>query len=128
MNERQYERLVANRRVTGGLRLDETRPAATNRIPVLARVLAAAAQVLQRREQAQAAWERIARATWHRGAQVVAVEGGTLVIAVESSALYYELTRRRADLQRQVQRLVPGVCAVRFVVAVGEEPGLTDAT
>jgi hypothetical protein len=86
----------------------------------LAAVVARAARQLRRREQAAAAWARVAPPAWLADTTVETLEGerrDVLLIRVTNATLAYGLRREQATLQRRLGRLVPGVRRIRFVVA-----------
>jgi hypothetical protein len=118
LNEHQYRRLCENRRIVGPLPLGEPGGRFLGRgLPLspLATVVAAAARTSRRREKARAAWQRLAQPEWLATTAVEAVDGDTLVVAVDGPALRYDLQRHRAALDRALAGLVPGLRRVRFV-------------
>jgi hypothetical protein len=117
LNEHQYRQLCDNRRRASPALLGAAggRGTIRGRSP-LAAVLAAATRAARRRQKAALAWQRIAQPEWLVGAAVEAVEGDTLVVAVDSPALGCELRRRAAALAGDLAGLVPGLVRVRFVM------------
>jgi hypothetical protein len=85
----------------------------------LAAVVAEAADLLRRRQLAEAAWQRVVPPAW---AGETAVDGipsqqhDTVTIAVCSSPLLFELRRRQTALERDLARLAPGIRRIHFVV------------
>jgi hypothetical protein len=116
VNEHQYRQLCENRRRPGPVPLGAAgeRRTGQGRSP-LAAVLATATRAARRRRRAAAAWQRIAQPEWLTLAAVEAVDGDTLVVAVDSPALGCELRRRAEALARDLAGLVPGLRRVRFV-------------
>ncbi len=116
MNEHQYRQLCDNRRRAGPAPLGAVggRGTMRGRSP-LAAVLAVATRAARRRQKAALAWQRIAQPEWSAGAAVEAVDGDTLIVAVDSPALGCELRRRAAALAQDLAGLVPGLLRVRFV-------------
>ena len=118
VNEQQYRCLRGNRRMRDtALRLDQARPGGKSNWTPLAGVIARAARRLRQRQAAAHAWEQIASPDWLAQTEVESVAGDMVTILGASSTVCYDLHRRRTALERQLSRLVPGVCRLRFVVA-----------
>lgn len=124
MNAGQYELLVRNRRAYGPLTVDQRsprsrqRPGTGGRSP-LAAVVHRAARQYRRRVAAEQAWERVIPPKWLGAAAVDRVEGDTVVIAVETATLCYDMRRHATELASALGRLVPGVRRVTFTVSGG---------
>ncbi len=127
MTEQQYGLLRESRRRTPAVTLDALSRRALRRqersgksLPTpVASVLAEAADLLRRRQLAEAAWARVAPPAWVGDTAVTGVpskQKDTVIIAVTSSPLLCELRRRQAALEKDLARLAPGIRHVRFVV------------
>ena len=129
--------LRENRRRTAALPLDALSRRAKLRqrrtgvcVPTpVAGLVAEAAELLRRRESAQAAWQRVAPPDWLRDTTVAGVSAehkDTATIIATNSTLLYELRRRQSTLERDLSRLAPGIRRIRFALgsrSVDESPG-----
>ena len=120
----RYRLLLESRRWRGPRPLDALSPGAVRRQAQgqevwspLGAVLGRATRQLRRRTLAAEAWERNAPPGALPGSVVEAVEGDTVVIAVENATVCYELRRQARTLARNLAKLVPGVSRIRFTVA-----------
>jgi hypothetical protein len=109
VGQAEYERTLKSR-CAAGCRVDGLEA-------ILPLVIEGAAGALRRRLRAQEAWERIANPKWLRVAEVEAVKGGVVVVAVRGAAYYEEVRQQAGRLGRQLAELVPGMSRVRFVAA-----------
>jgi len=127
MTERQYDALRENRRATPAVSLDALSRRALRRrqragkclqTPV-GYVVAEAADLLRRRQLAEAAWERVVLPAWAGQTAVGGVQSkqkDTVTIIVTSSPLLCELRRRQPALEQGMAQLAPGLRHLRFVV------------
>lgn len=134
MNAEQYEALRANRRRRCPRKLSELPPRRPRRVrptgltPV-GHVVAEAAELLRRRQVAEAAWLRVVPAAWSEATRVLGVAApgrDTATVAVRSSSLLFELRRRQARLERDLARLAPGIHHLQFVLGSGSTPESAD--
>lgn len=112
MNEQQYRQILHNRRPAS--------PSPLLAGTVTGDLLREAAANVRRRHHGAEAWERVARPEWLAATHVEAVDGNTLLVAVDNSTVYYDLTRRAEILGAALTRYAPGLARVRFVLRSGD--------
>jgi hypothetical protein len=127
VTEPEFEALCARRRRHAAVSLAQLSSAAQRRrqraggvaqTPI-GRVVAQAAELLRRRELAEAAWARTALPAWADQTAVDSLDDNskdTVIIAASSSPVLCELRRRQAALEQSFARLMPGIRHLRFVV------------
>jgi len=134
VNAEQYEVLRANRRRRGPRALGDPPPRGRARLESsgparptpLGQVVAEAADLLRRRQGAEAGWLRVVPPAWLEATRVVGIATArrdTALVAVDSASLLYELRRRQAQLERGLSRLAPGIRRLQFVPGGGGAAG-----
>ncbi len=116
MNERQFQRLVEQRRRRGPIPLFQSH--------VSERLLRHAGQAHHRFSDVAAAWAKLADPRWRDQCELLGLRGDTLEIAVRSSAALYSLRQKQAALTRELAALVRGVREIQLFPAreIGPDP------
>lgn len=107
MNEAQYHCTLRNGRRRSAARLGDSLAAM--------HVLRRAARATRRCEQAQEAWQRIARTEWLRQSSVLSAKDGDVVIAVCDPVLRHKLSGFSGRFVREISEFLSGVQRVCFV-------------